>query len=36
MRANTSYIAKFTVRDAATGAVVGTDQIYVAAVYKGV
>lgn len=36
VKANTSYIAKFTVRDAATGAVVGTNQIFVAAVYKGV
>ncbi|MGE0819749.1 MAG: hypothetical protein AB7O74_13915 [Candidatus Nanopelagicales bacterium] len=36
VRANTSYIARFTVRDAATGAVVGTNQIFVAAVYKGV
>jgi hypothetical protein len=34
--ANTSYIAKVTVTDAATGAIAGTKLIYVAAVYKGV
>ena len=33
---NTSYTAKVTVRDAATGAVVGTKSIFAAAVYKGV
>jgi hypothetical protein len=34
--ANTSYIAKVTVYDAATGAVLGSKQIFAAAVYKGV
>ena len=33
---NTSYIAKVDVFDAASGALVGSRQIYVAAVYKGV
>lgn len=33
---NTSYIAKVTVTDAATGAVLGSKQIYAAAVSKGV
>jgi len=36
VRANTSYIARVTVHDAATGAAVGSSQIFVAAVYKGV
>ena len=34
--ANTSYTAKVIVRDASTGAVVGTRQIFAAAIYKGV
>lgn len=34
VKANTSYIAKITVTDVATGAVVGTRQIYAAAVRK--
>ena len=33
---NTSYQVKVTVRSAATGAVVGSQTIYAAAVYKGV
>ena len=33
---NTSYTAKVDVFDAASGALVGSRQIYVAAVYKGV
>lgn len=34
--ANTSYTAKITVRDAATGTVVGSSQIFAAAKYKPV
>ncbi len=36
VKANTSYIAKITLTDAATGAVVASKSIYAAAVYKGV
>lgn len=35
VKASTSYIAKITVTDAATGSVVGSRQIYAAAVRKG-
>ncbi len=36
VKANTSYIAKITVTDVATGVVVGSKSIYAAAIYKGV